>query len=346
MNNKSFGLDLGVSTLKAVELDPDKNGFKLNACISSPTPPKGMLSESPIDEEEMAQTIKKTLAEARISTKRVNIALPENQAYTKVIEMPYLSDRELASAIYWEAEQYIPIPLSSVSLSWNVINRKSQTNEKMSVLMVGAPSITVKKYQKVLGLAGLTINVLETEMLASVRALTSFLPPNSITPAIIINIGAISTSLAIVIGHNLIFTYSLPLGGAAINRAISTDFGLSSAQAEEYQKAYGIGNNPLGQRIGKATEPIMSSILSEVKKAVIFYSQKYKDSKIEQLILSGSTAKIAGIDTYFANSSGIETIVANPWKFLGVNNNIPKEVIDNAPDYSIAVGLSLRGYER
>ncbi|EKD85630.1 MAG: hypothetical protein ACD_37C00671G0012 [uncultured bacterium] len=345
MNNKSFGLDIGVSTIKAVELTPDKNGFKLNACIVSPTPPKGMLSESPVDEEEMAQTIKKTLAEARISTKRVNIALPENQAYTKVVDMPYLSDRELASAIYWEAEQYIPIPLSNVSLSWNVINRKVQANEKMLVLMVGAPSIVVKKYQKVISLAGLTISSMETEMLATVRALTSFLPPNSITPTIIINIGTISTSLAIVIGSNLVFTYSIPLGGAAINRAISTDFGLSYAQAQEYQKTYGISNSPLGQRIGKSTEPILSSILSEVKKAVIYYSQKYKDSKIEQILLSGETAKIPGIDMYFANSSGIETVIANPWKFLG-ENIVPKEIMNNAPDYSIAVGLSLRAYER
>lgn len=345
MNDKSFGLDIGVSGIKAVELSPDKNGFKLNASISAPTPPKGMLSESPVDEEEMAQTLKKALDEARISTKRANVALPENQAYTKVVEMPFLSDRELASAIYWEAEQYIPIPLSNVSLSWNIINRKAKSNEKMLVLMVGAPTILVTKYQKVLQLAGLKINVLETEMLATVRALTSFLPPNFITPTIIINIGSISTSLAIVIGNNLIFTYSLPLGGAAINRAISTDFGLSHSQAEEYQKAYGISNSPLGQRIGKSTEPIMSSILSEVKKAVIYYSQKYKDSKIEQIVLSGETANIPGIDTYFANSSGIETVVANPFKFLDPNT-VPKDIMNNAPAYSIAVGLSLRGYER
>lgn len=345
MINKSFGLDIGISSIKAVEIEQDKNGFKLNAAIAAPSPVKGMLSESPVDEEEMAQTLKKTLDEARISTKRVNVALPENQVYTKVVEMPFLSDRELASAIYWEAEQYIPIPLSNASLSWNIINRKANSNEKMLVLMVGAPTILVTKYQKVLQLADLKINVLETEMLATVRALTSFLPTNSITPTIIINVGLISTSLAIVIGANLIFTYSLPLGGAAINRAISTDFGLSRSQAEEYQKTYGISNSPLGQRIGKSTEPIMSSILSEVKKAVIYFSQKYKDSKIEQIILSGETASIPGMDAYFANSSGIETVIADPFKFLAPDT-VPKDIMNNAPAYSIAVGLSLRGYER
>lgn len=345
MISKSFGLDIGISNIKAVEIEQDKNSFKLSAAIVAPTPPKGMLSESPIDEEEMAQAIKKLVSDARISSKKVNIALPENQAYTKVVEMPFLSDRELASAIYWEAEQYIPIPLSSVSLAWNVINRKPAANQKMSVLMVGAPSVIVKKYQKVISQAGLSVSTMETEMLSAVRALTQGLPENSTTPTIIINIGSISTSLAIVIGPSLVFTYSLPLGGAAINRAISTDFGLSHAQAEGYQKAYGISNSPLGQRIGKSTEPIMSSILSEVKKAIIYYSQKYKDSRIEQIVLSGTSAKIPGIDSYFANNSGIETVIANPWRSFS-SNEIPKEISSNAPDYSIAVGLSLRGYEQ
>ena len=111
MNKKSFGLDISESTIKAVELSRVSTGFVLSASIISPSTPKGMLSESPIDEEQMALAIKKTLSNAGISTKKVNVALPENQVYTKVVEMPYLSDRELASAIYWEAEQYIPIPL-------------------------------------------------------------------------------------------------------------------------------------------------------------------------------------------------------------------------------------------
>lgn len=346
MNKKSFGLDIGISTIKAVELGADKSSFRLNACIVVPTPAKGMISESPVDEEEMAQAIHKAVADAGISTKNVNVALPENQVYTKVVEMPYLSDRELASAIYWEAEQYIPIPLANVSLSWNVIKRsaKPQPNEKMEVLMVGAPTLIVKKYQKVLSMAGLSISTMETEIISCVRALTAFIPPNAVTPSIIVSIGAISTSLAIVIGHDLVFTYSLPIGGSAINRAISADFGLSSVQAEEYKTTYGIAKGPLGQRIGTATEPIMSSILSEVKKAIIYYSQKFKDSRIEQIILSGESAKLPGIDTYFANSSGIEAVVANPWKFLNPTA-VPKEILDKAPDYSIAVGLSLRDYE-
>ncbi len=344
MNKKSFGLDIGASTIKAVELEQTKSGIFLSASINSPTPPKGMMSESPLDEEEMAQAIKKVIQDAGISQKKVNIALPENQVYTKVIEMPYLSDKELASAIYWEAEQYIPIPLSNISLAWGIVKRpiKPRPNDKMSVLMVGAPNLIIKKYQKIMGMVGLTIGVMETEILSTTRAVTF---GSQITPSIILSIGAVSTSIAIVSGNLLIFTYSLPIGGAAINRAISTDFGVSHTQAEEYKRTYGISQGALGQKIGKATEPILSSIVAEVKKAAVFYSQKYKDSKIEQIILNGGTSRLPGIEAFISANSGVPTLIANPWKILS-NQELPKEIVNEGPNYSIAVGLALKNYER
>ncbi len=164
MNKKPFGLDIGATTIKVVWLDKKDKGFILKSSAMVPTPAKGMLSESPLDEEEMAQAIQKGALSASIDSKYLNVALPENQVYTKVLEMPVLSDRELRSAIYWEAEQYIPVPLSNITLTWNVLDRplKPQASDKMLVLMVGAPTSLVNKYQKIISTAGFAISSMET----------------------------------------------------------------------------------------------------------------------------------------------------------------------------------------
>ncbi len=330
--------------MKLVWLSHEVNGFILSSCIIASTPPKGMLSSSPIDEEEMAQAIKKAVEEANIKTKNVNVALAENQVYTKVIDMPVLSDRELASAIYWEAEQYIPVPLANITLVWSVLRRpdKNLPSEKMQVLMVGAPTALIKKYQKILSMAGLTVSSMETELLATVRSL-AFPEGNApFPPSLIISIGAVSTSLTIVRNQVMVFTYSTQIGGAAINRAIATDFGLTPQQAEEYKKVYGVSGKSLGGKIGEATSPILTSIVNEAKKAIAFYNQKYKDDlPIRQIILSGGTAKLPGIELFFAQHIGIETVMANPWKILA-SQQIPKEILDNASDYTIAVGLGMK----
>ena len=338
--NKSIGLDIGLSKIKAVSLSRQNNGFILNNFSVMPSPPKGMLSEALVDEEEMAQVIKKTVSDLKIDNKSVNIALSDSQAYTKVIEMPVLSDKELSLAIYWEAERYIPVPLSTISLVWNVLKRplNSSSDEKMQVLMVGAPTRLIDKYQKILQMADLKLNSIETEALAIIRVLVT---PN-MPPTIIVSIGAINTSLAIIKDGILVLTYAIQTGGNAISRSIEADFGLTLSQSEEYKKIYGYSKEGAGQKIGKSTEPILASILLEIRKALAFYSQKYKDdSIIQQILLSGGTARLPGIDLYFAENLCIETVITNPWKILG-DKPLPPQVLNSTSDFTIALGLAMR----
>lgn len=340
MNKKPFGLDIGVSSIKVVWLESKGDAFNLVAAAMIPTPAKGMLSESPLDQEEMSKAVQKATVSANIDSKLVSVALAENQVYTKVLEMPVLSDRELRSAIYWEAEQYIPVPLASITLTWNVLEKpeKPQPSDKMSVLMVGAPTALVDKYKKIISMAGLTISSMETEILSTVRSLTW---GENFPPTIIVNIGAVSTSFAIVRNNVMVFTYSMSVGGSAINHAIASDFGFTPDQAEEYKKVYGVSGKALGGKIGQATTPILNAIVVEVKKSLAYYSQKYKDLPIKQIILAGGTANLPGIDVFFANNCGVETVTANPWKVLGVSQ-IPQEVLQSGADYAIAVGLAMR----
>lgn len=342
-NDLPFGLDIGVTTIKAVWMERRKTSYFLKSALSYPTPPKGMFSESPLDIEEMVQAIRRVVETAKIQTRFVNIAIAENLVYTKVVEMPLLSDKELASAIFWEAEQHIPVPLTDVVLDWKVLRKTEEKINRMQVLLVAAPNVLVEKYQKIISLSGLVINSIETELLAAARAILE--TEKSFPPSLIVQIGSINTSLIIVKDDTIVFSYSIPIGGTAINRAIAADFGLSLSEAEEYKKAYGLTEKILGGQVSKTTQNVLQSILDEVKKALVFYSEKYKiDNPIKQIILSGGTARLPGIDLFFVQNCGIETIIANPWKVLN-GQQIPEEINRNGCSYTVAVGLSMRGYD-
>lgn len=340
MAKNSIGLDIGLTNIKAVSLTRRKEGFFLNSVFAMPTPARGMFSESPLDQDAISQAIKKVVSNLKADTKDVNVALDDNQVYTKVIDMPVLSDKELSLAIHWEAEQNIPVSLSDITLVWTVLNKppKGSGTEKMQVLLVGAPTHLVNKYQKVILDAGLTLSAIETEILAIVRALSY----PGLPPTIILSIGGISTSLAIVKDNILVFIYSIQTGGNAISRAIASDFGLTMSQSEEYKRAYGFSKEGVGQKIGKSTELILNSIMIEVKKAIAFYSEKYKDdSLVQQILLAGGTARLPGIDLFFAENLGIETALANPWKILA-SQVVPNEIVSSSSDFTIAVGLAMR----
>lgn len=340
----SFGLDIGATSMKLVWLQKNRSGFVLKSCLMTVTPEKGMYSESPFDQEAMAQAIQRLVVDARVTTKNVNLALPENQVFTKVIEMPELSDKELSSAIYWEAEQHIPAPLNTMSIDYKVVRRgiNTQLSPKMQVLLVGAPSSLIHRYQQIIEMTGLSITAIETEIISVIRAL---IPPNSSSVLFLVNIGALSTSLAIVQTGTVIFTYSIPLGGAAMDRAIASNFGFTTIQAEEYKKTYGINDQSLGGKISSSLQPILMSILTEVKKAIAYYAEKFKnEAPISQIILTGGSSLLPGIDLFFVKNTGIETVLGNPWKTYPIVGVTP-DLMDQGPRFSVAIGLAMRSNE-
>lgn len=343
MKGKTVGLDIGATSVKAVWITHDKDKFTLDSAMSTPTPAKGMLSESPLDQEEMANAIKTLIGRSHIPTQYANISLPESQVFTRVLEMPVLTDKELSSAIYWEAEQYIPIPLSNMTLDWKVLSKTTDTTgTKMQVLLVGAQTSLIEKYQKVLNFAGIVPHAVETEIISTIRALSS---ASSFPNTLIVHIGTVSTSLAIIKSGTIVFTYSIPTGGNAMTRAVASDFGFASSQAEQYKKTYGVSQGALGGKVGQAILPILSSLVTEVKKALAFYNEKYKNEQpVSQILLSGGSARLPGIGSFFAENCAIETVVANPWTIFG-SQQLPKEIVETGAEFTIAIGLAMRGFE-
>jgi len=344
MKSNAFGLDIGTTSIKVVWLNREKNVISYNTSLMTPTPIQGMQSESPFDHQEMAQIINKLVIDAKITTNDVNLALPENHAFTKVIEMPVISEHELGNAIYWEAEQYIPVPLETVTLAWSKLRtiKSSLPEEKMQVLLVAAPKELIKRYQTILDLAGLNIVSIETEILSIIRGLVN---TTNAPTSLIVNIGAMSTTLGIVQSGQLVFNYSVPLGGVALTRAIASDFGLQVNQAEEYKRVYGLSDKNFGGKIGNAIQPILTSLLTEIKKAVSFYTEQYKgDSPISQMLLTGGGASLPGLAVYFAQNLGFESVLANPWSMLNIQG-VPQQVKTHGQEYTVAVGLALKEYE-
>jgi type IV pilus assembly protein PilM len=221
-------------------------------------------------------------------------------------------------------------------------NVRNDLTERMLVLLVAAPTSLLERYQKVMEMAGIHVASMETDILSIVR---SSLSRKATETVFIVHIGALNTSFAIVQEGVIIFTYTIPIGSLAIDRAIASDFGFSLAQAEEYKKTYGIADQNLSGKIGKAIDPILSNIVLETKKALAFYKERYHAQyPINQILLSGSTVTLPGLTTFFAEQSGIETVIANPFELRHVAD-VPSEIAANAAEFGIAAGLALKEYE-
>lgn len=342
MAKRLFGLDIGTTSIKVVELEQLPNQVKLLAVGSMPTPPRWLASESDVDLTILSEAVKRLVAQAHIGTKFLNASLAENLAFTRILEMPLLSEKELTSAIKWESEQYIPLPLDQVTLDFSILRQNTASN-KMDVLLVGAPTSLIHKYQKILHLAGLEPVYLETEILALSRVLTPQV--QGVPSTLLVDIGASSTNLAVLRDGLLVVPYSLPVGAAAMTRAIAAEFAFEGPQAEQYKRTYGISEDALSGKIKAAVLPVVNVILSEMRKAISFYQNKMPaDPQVKRIILSGGGALMPGLPRFFAESLGIETDIGNPWERIVVEESRFSSLLAFSPMFSVATGLALREY--
>jgi len=335
-----IGLDIGSHTIKLIEIERRKQDTVLLAAGSLPTPPKALSSVAIEDIEGIAVVVNKLWKDTGAKTKNVNIALPESQVFTRVIEVPELSSRELTSAIKWEAEQYIPMPLDQVTVDFTVLQTAKDTGtNKMEVLLVASPKTLVEKYVTILEYADLIPVAVETEIIAASRALIR--SASSVRNVMIVSLGAQTTDLAIVRNGVLAFTRSISAGGEALSRAVAQSFGFEISQAEEFKKTYGLEKDKLEGKIVTAVRPIMDTILAEMKRAIAFYQEKHREEQLGVIILSGGTARVPGMVVYMAENLGIEVQLANPW--FGIVRDERFHVLDNeGPVFSVAVGLAFR----
>lgn len=338
---KTIGLDLGSYTIKAVELSKNSNKFRVDAAGSIATPPGSLLTESRVEQEAVVAAIKKLFHDAKISNNEVRVALPESQVYTMVIETPPLSEKELASSIRWEAEQYIPVPLDEVVIDWRILIQGKKEGEKNQVLLVAAPKRIIEKYQKILESAGLIAVSLETELISTSRALIATVP--QIPTVMIVNIGAGTTDFSIITNGVMGFTRSIPTGGMAFTRALKQDLQLEESQAEEYKKAYGFQEDKLEGKAAASLKPLMNSIVSELQKGIGFFKEKYPNEKLTVVLVSGGSSALPGLIPFLASELGVETQVGNPW----VNFEIDAKIAQNLSQadgaiYAVATGLAMR----
>ena len=267
----------------------------------------------------------------------IYLSLPEEIVATKVINLPPLSSAELASAIDWQAEQHIPIPLDQLSLEYQILYKPpaKAKDESMKVLLVGTRKSFVEMYVDLFYNLGIQPLILETQIFSVMRAL-GFVPEDPTT--MIVNMGANNTQLAVVNKTQIEIATNKKGGGALFTKTIQQSISnLTLEQAEEYKIAYGLLKDQLQGKISETILPALDSIGQEVVKTLRFYNNEQPDTPITRIVLTGGSAQMPGIIEYFTQLTGTETLLASP--FAAASGNIPE---NNHQAFIVCMGLMMR----
>lgn len=339
-----LGLDLGSTQIKSVEIRREPKvpkPFLANYALA-PAPPNSFLNDNEDDFKNYAEELKDFLSTIELNTQQVVASLPESKSFSQVISLPQMPDKELKSAITYEAEQHLPMPLKEVSFSYQVLGNSvdPEGKEVIDVLIVAAPKNLVQRYADLLEKVGLTIAAFETEAIALARVAAG---DGSTVTTLAANIGAATTSLAIMARGQVRFTRSISTGGVALTKALSQSLGLEVKQAEEYKKTYGLDDSQLEGRVAEAIKPVFSIITEEIRRSLDFYATHQRGDQVRRLVLSGGSALLRGALTYFPTVLNLETELADPWTLVEVPAKYSStQLAELGPTLAVAAGLALK----
>jgi len=98
------------------------------------------------------------------------------------------------------------------------------------------------------------------------------------------------------------------------------------------------------RQVYDAMLPTLVEMVTEIRRSVEYYVNRYPDSRVDRIVLYGGTARLPSFAEFVANEVGTETVVANPFQYLTVDQaSVTDEMTkDNACYMPIVVGLAVR----
>lgn len=343
---KMVGIDIGTASIKIVELSRWGGGKTLENYgeIKSAS-----LYQEPFRNIEkgsyllsdyfVSRAVRAVLDEAKIRTKAAIFSVPDFSCFCTSFELPPMSQKEIQQAVYYNASQYIPLPITETTLDWKLIaGAPGDKQSSLKIFLIAIPNQVIQEYQRVAQMAGLELYAVEAEVMGISRALAK----DSKKCICLIDIGVQSTIINIVDRGNLKKSYSFNFAGSQLTYAVSSILNLGHTEAEEIKKNEGLISAK--ENISNTLYLLIDPLLAEVKKILSdFYLQEEKEA--DEIYLTGGTSALPGLKEYFAEILKKKVEIPNCFASLLYPPILEQTIEKIAPSFSAATGVALGGLE-
>lgn len=341
-----IGVDISSTAVKLLQLSQAGGRYRVEHYAVEPLPPNAVVEKNIVEVEAVGEAIKRAFARSGARTKFASASVAGSAVITKIIPMQAdLSEDDLEGQIMAEAQQYIPYPLEEVSLDFEVLGPVKDNPELMNVLLAASRTENVDVRVAALDVGGMTAKVVDVEAFAMENAYKLLADqlsvPKDATVAVV-DIGATMTTLSVLKNQRTIYTREQVFGGKQLTDEVMRRYGLSYEEAGMAKRQGGL---PESYEI-EVLEPFKEAMVQQISRLLQFFFAGTEFSKVDQVVLAGGCASIAGVAEMVEEQLGVPTIVANPLAGMSLSNRVQAQTLaQDAPALMIACGLALRSFD-
>jgi type IV pilus assembly protein PilM len=335
------GLDLSSNSIKFLGLEKKGGTLSVKHYGEEKLPPETIIRGEIKDEKGLTLVLQKLKQAHRLDYGIVS--LPEEKSYIFNISIPYVSPKEIRSALELHLEENIPLPLENIVFDFDVVRYEEESDE-LVINVSALPLNIVKSYTEIFEKAGIVPVVIDSEAVAIARAV---IPRGALGTFLIVDFGEERTSLSVYQGGFIRFNSILDFGARDITQAIMKDFNLDFNEAEKLKIEKGIEHKKNTTDIFSSAAPSLSVLKDEVTKYQLLWDEREEEKKddakkIEKIYFSGGGAGLLGFPEFLSTYITAPFEIANPWmNVFNLNEKIPSIQKKDALRYVTAIGLAL-----
>ena len=337
------GLDIGSSSIKAVELKASKSGYELVSFGSEHLAPDTVVDGAIMDAPQVANAISKIFDAQRVKTKNVATSVSGHSVIVKRVPLPLMTEDELYDRIPSEASQHIPFDIADVNLSYQLLE---SMDSQMDVLLVAVKKDKILNHTNVLAQAGKTPLVVDIDAFALQNCFEVNYEPDAGQTIALLNIGASVMNINIVRGGVPLFTRDVSVGGNQYTDALQKELDLSFEDAERLKKGDSLPSvtDEQKQQILRSVSDILTL---EIQKTFDFFRATASGENIQRIVVAGGTARVPGLVDLLREEFAMPVEELNPFRRVLVNSgkHSDDQIREMSPRLAIAVGLALRSFD-
>jgi type IV pilus assembly protein PilM len=351
-----IGLDIGTTAIRLLQLCGTPRDLRVQEAAKF-TIPQDVKAEPQARRRFIVETLHGAVRRGRFRGREAVMALPPSGLAARNIRLPQMNAEELTAAVNWEAQNKFPFDTATAIIQFLRAGEVRQGDRTLDeIILLAAPRAEVEGVIQMVSEAGLSLVSLDAEPCAIFRGFERFLQRREDVDVVtaLVDLGA-QTRVIVARGRQIEFLKTIPLGGAALNRAVAECLDVPVVEAEGLRRRLSsrqdrdpedTAADQVARTVADAIRSHLEDLANEIGLCLRYHSVTFRAARPETILFCGGEAHNPDLIASLGERLGIGARVGEPLR--GVKTDHLGPILDRRhgglSEWATAMGLSLKGF--
>ncbi len=340
MARQVWGIDIGRFALKAVRLNPLRDGVEITGVEYIPYDDYEEVDSSQIGRTRGTwQALAEFQRRRRVRNEKVVISVPGAETFIRSLSLVLVGRKSIHEIVQYEAHQQIPFVLDEVIWDYEVFEPADPESREREGMIFAVKKNLLNNYFLSLSSANLPVDDVQPTPVALYNFFKYDQDIGEATLAI--NVGSDGACL-LAMTPDEFWTRSIPVGGRKATTVLAEEFGLDLERAEAAKQ--NLAKSKHAKELLEVILPAIMELVGEVQKSLAYQRTQGKDYPFERAVLVGGGANLMGLRTMLERSLGMEVTRLEQLGVIDIAEDADVNLLaEDLGRYAVAMGLALHG---